>query len=76
LGKQADFVSNKAPTKKLEYRVMNIFEALPRFEGPAEGGSPRYHPLRLGPKIVGKCSLPCRTKISKFETLQKWKVLS
>ncbi len=50
---------------------MNIFEARPRFEGPAEGGSPRYYPLRLGPKIIGKCSLPCRKKISKFETLQK-----
>jgi len=77
LGNQAYFVSNKASPKKLEYRVMNIFEALPGFEGPAEGGSPRYHPLRLlGPKIVGKCSLPYRKKISKFETLQKWKVLS
>jgi hypothetical protein len=76
LGKQVYFVSKKGPQKKLEYRVMNIFEALPRFAGPAEGGSPRYHPLRLGPKIVGKCSLPYRNKISKFETLQKRKVLS
>jgi hypothetical protein len=63
-GKRAYFVSKKAPSKKLEYRVMNIFEALPLFGGPAEGGSPRYQPLRLGPKIVGKCSLPYRMKIS------------
>jgi len=75
-GKTSWFCVKQSPHKKLEYRVMNIFEALPWFEGPAEGGSPRYHPLRLGPKIVGKCSLPCRKKISKFETLQKWKVLS
>jgi len=75
-GKTSWFCVKQNPHKKLEYRVMNIFEAFPRFAGPAEGGSPKYHPLRLGPKIVGKCSLPCKTKISKFETLQKWKVLN